>query len=256
MGKEHFIYGIRPVIEAIKSGKEFDRILLQKNLKGDNFRELFNLVRETGIPFQFVPPEKLNRLSHQNHQGVIAWLSGITYQRIEDILIRVFEDGETPLFLILDGITDVRNLGSIARTAECAGVHAIILPVTGSAQVNSEAIKSSAGALYKVPVCRSHSMKETIRYMKESGLSVLAATEKGQENYSHTDLTLPLCLVLGSEGTGIHPEYLPLCDETVFVPLKGEIESLNVSVTAGVLLFEANRQRNVYHKDPGNIENS
>jgi 23S rRNA (guanosine2251-2'-O)-methyltransferase len=256
MGKEKFIYGIRPVIEAIKSGKEIDRILLQKNLKGETFRELFSLVREMDIPFQFVPPEKLNRLSHQNHQGVIAWLPEIMYQRVEDILMRAFEEGKSPLILILDGITDVRNLGSIARTAECAGVHAIILPVSGSAQINSEAVKSSAGALYKVPVCRSSEMKETIRYLKESGLAVIASSEHGMKNYTQANMTLPVCVMLGSEGAGIRPEYLSMCDETVFIPLQGEIGSLNVSVAAGVLLFEVNRQRNVYNQDPGNIKNS
>ncbi|MBL7137366.1 MAG: 23S rRNA (guanosine(2251)-2'-O)-methyltransferase RlmB [Bacteroidales bacterium] len=247
MKKENFIFGLRPVIEAIKSGKELDRILLQKNLRGESFRELFNLIRELEIPFQFVPLEKLNRLSKQNHQGVIAWVTDISYQKIEDILPLLYEDGRVPLILLLEGITDVRNMGAIARTAECAGVDAIVIPLKGSAMINSEAIKTSAGALYKVPVCRTSKLKETITLMKESGLQVVAATEKGSRDYTSADFISPLVLIMGSEGTGISNELLNLCDERIRIPLAGEIESLNVSVAAGILLFEIIRQRNNTH---------
>lgn len=243
MKKETYIYGLRPVIEAIKSGKEFEKVMLQKNLKGEIFRELFALIKETEIPFQFVPVEKLNHLSRQNHQGVIGFVSEITYQKAEDLVPAVFEHGQTPLFLILDRITDVRNFGSIVRTAECAGAHGVIIPAKGSASINSDAIKTSAGALYKLPVVRSNNLKDTIRFFRESGLKIIAATEKSDLNYSKTDLTGPFALIMGSEGEGIAEEYLRMTDVTVQIPLFGEIESLNVSVATGVILFEAMRQR-------------
>ncbi len=244
MKKDNFIFGIHPVIEAIKSGKEMDRVLLQKNLRGESFRELFNLIRELEIPFQFVPVEKLNRLSKQNHQGVIAYVTDISYQKIEDILPLLYESGRVPLILLLDGITDVRNMGAIARTAECAGVDAIVIPLKGSAMINSEAIKTSAGALYKVPVCRTTNVGEAITLMKNSGLQVIAASEKGSRNYTSVDFKSPLLLIMGSEGVGISRELLDMCDELIMIPLAGEIESLNVSVASGVVLFEIIRQRN------------
>ncbi len=243
MKKENFIFGIHPVIEAIKSGKEMDRILLQKNLRGESFRELFNLIRDLEIPFQFVPVEKLNRLSKQNHQGVIAYVTDISYQKIENILPLLYEQGKVPLILLLDGITDVRNMGAIARTAECAGVDAIVIPLKGSAMLNSEAIKTSSGALYKIPVCRTANAKEAVTLMKDSGLQVMAATEKGSRSYLSAEFSTPLLLIMGSEGAGISEELLGLCDEHLMIPLAGEIESLNVSVAAGVILFEIIRQR-------------
>ncbi|MEI6434929.1 MAG: 23S rRNA (guanosine(2251)-2'-O)-methyltransferase RlmB [Bacteroidota bacterium] len=243
--KETFIYGLRPTIEAIKAGKEFEKVFLQNGLKGDIFRELFSLIRELEIPFQFVPVEKLNRLSHQNHQGVISFVSEITYQKIEDLVPFAFEQGRQPLFLILDRVTDVRNVGAIARTAECAGVDGLIIPARGSAQINSDAIKTSAGALYKLPVVRAQNLKETIQFLKNSGLTIIAATEKATVSYSAVDYNKPLALILGSEGEGVSEEYLKLTDVTVQIPLVGEIESLNVSVASGVILFEALRQRNI-----------
>src|SRR5450759_1022988 len=170
MKKENFIYGIRPVIEALKSGKEIEKILIQKGLRGEGFQQLHSLIREMEIPIQFVPLEKLDRMTRQNHQGVVAMVSEITYQKIESILPTAYEQGKVPLVLVLDHITDVRNLGAIARTAECSGVDAILLPEKGSAQVNQDAIKTSAGALYKIPVCRYHSVKESIIFIKNSGL--------------------------------------------------------------------------------------
>ncbi|MCX6279632.1 MAG: 23S rRNA (guanosine(2251)-2'-O)-methyltransferase RlmB [Bacteroidetes bacterium] len=245
MKKETFIYGLRPTMAAIKAGKEFEKVFLQNGLKGDIFRELFGLIRDLEIPFQFVPVEKLNRLSHQNHQGVISFVSEITYQRIEDLVPFAFEQGRQPLFLILDRVTDVRNVGAIARTAECAGVDGLIIPARGSAQINSDAIKTSAGALYKLPVVRAQNLKETIQFLKNSGLTIIAATEKASVGYSAVDYNKPLALILGSEGEGVSEEYLKLTDVTVQIPLFGEIESLNVSVASGVILFEALRQRNI-----------
>jgi len=245
MKKETYIYGIRPTIEAIKAGKELEKIFIQNGLRGEGFHELFNLVKELEIPYQFVPVDKLNRLSRQNHQGVISYVSEITYQLIEDIVPFVFEHGRLPLFLILDRVTDVRNVGSIARTAECAGVDALIIPARGSAQINSDAIKTSAGALYKLPVVRAQNLKETIQFLKNSGITIIAATEKSDKEYTSVDLNRPMALIIGSEGEGISEEYLKLTDEVMQIPLAGEIESLNVSVASGVILFETLRQRNL-----------
>lgn len=243
MKKETYIYGLRPVIEAIKAGKEFEKLLFQNRLKGETFRELFDLVRELEIPFQFVPVEKLNRLSRQNHQGVVGYVSEISYHKIHEVVPFAFETGKTPLLLVLDRITDIRNLGAIARTAECAGADALVLPSRGSAQINSDAIKTSAGALYKLPVVRSDTMRDTLRYLKESGITLVAATEKSGKRYTACDLARPVAIILGSEGEGITPEWLEMADEKIGIPLFGEIGSLNVSVAAGILLYETLRQR-------------
>jgi len=243
--KEEYIYGIRPAIEAIKAGKEIEKVFLQKGLRGELFHEFLNLLREFEIPFQFVPVEKLNRLSRQNHQGVITYLSEITYTKLEDLVPFIYEQGRTPLLLILDGITDVRNIGAIARSAECAGADGMVIPARGSARINSDAIKTSAGALYKLPVVRSENLKESVRFLKESGLSIFAATEKASLTFHQPDYKRPLALILGSEGEGINPDILTLCDETVKIPVYGEIESLNVSVASGVLLYEIIRQRQI-----------
>jgi 23S rRNA (guanosine2251-2'-O)-methyltransferase len=243
MKKENFIYGIRPVIEALKSGKEIEKILIQKGLRGEGFQQLHSLIREMEIPIQFVPLEKLDRMTRQNHQGVVAMISEISYQKIESILPTVYEQGKMPLVLVLDHITDVRNLGAIARTAECTGVDAILLPEKGSAQVNQDAIKTSAGALYKIAVCRYHSAKESILFLKNSGLKIIAATEKANSDYTEIDMKQPLALILGSEETGISAELLGMADELIQIPIMGEIQSLNVSVAAGVILYEVLRQR-------------
>lgn len=243
MKQKNFIFGIHPVIEAVRSGKEIDKILLQKGLRGEGFRELFNLCKELDIHCQFVPPEKLNSLSKQNHQGVIAFLSEFTYQKLEDIIPFVYEQGRSPLILILDRITDVRNMGAIARSAECAGVDALVIPLQGSAQINSEAIKASAGALYKLPVCRSRNLKDELQMLKASGIAIIAATEKGGKEFTEVQLSGPVALILGNEGTGIAEDLLKLADEQVYIPVLGEIGSLNVSVAAGVILYEAVRQR-------------
>jgi 23S rRNA (guanosine2251-2'-O)-methyltransferase len=244
MPKEQYIYGIRPAIEAIRAGKQVDKLLIQNGLKGPGFHELFTLVKEVEIPYQFVPVEKLNRLSKQNHQGIIAYLTEIVYQKIEDIIPFVFEKGGTPLILVLDQVTDVRNVGAIARTAACAGVDALVMPLKGSAQLNSDAVKTSAGALYTLPVCRQADLKETLKFLKESGLSIIAATEKSEKNYTDARLTGPVAIILGSEGKGISAEYLKFADGEVSIPIQGDISSLNVSVAAGVLLYEVVRQRN------------
>ncbi len=248
--KENTIYGIRPVIEAMKSGKEIDKVLIQTGLKGEGFHQLHGMIKELEIPMQFVPIEKLNRMTRQNHQGVIAFISEISYQRTEQLIPFVYEKGRIPLFLMLDRLTDVRNLGAIARTAECAGVDGVILPEKGAAQVTSDAIKTSAGALYKLPVVRTNSLKETVQLMKQSGLKIIAATEKAVTNYTEIDYTGPLALIMGSEEDGISDELLRSADELVTIPVMGEIGSLNVSVAAGVILYEIVRQRKAKDESP------
>ncbi len=243
MKKENIIFGIRPVIEALKAGKEIEKILIQKGLRGEGFHLLNSLVKELEIPIQFVPIEKLNQITRLNHQGVIAFISEISYQKLESIIPFSYEQGKAPLILILDRITDVRNLGAIARTAECAGVDGLLLPEKGSAQLNAVAIKTSAGALYKLPVSRSPNLKESILFMKNSGLRIIAATEKSSIDYTEADFTKPIALIVGSEEDGVSDEYLKLTDERVRIPLQGEIESLNVSVATGIILYEILRQR-------------
>jgi 23S rRNA (guanosine2251-2'-O)-methyltransferase len=240
---ENMIFGLRPVIEALKSGKEIDRLFVQSGLKNELFGEMMGLLKKHNIPFQYVPLEKLNRLTSKNHQGVVGYISSIEYHKIENVLPAVFEKGKMPLLLILDRITDVRNFGAIARTAECSGVDAIIIPNKGAAQINADAIKTSAGALHKIPVCREENITQVIDYLRESGLQVIACTEKTKDNYYELDYTLPVAIIMGSEENGISSEYLKLADAHAKIPLMGNIDSLNVSVAAGVLLYEAVRQR-------------
>jgi 23S rRNA (guanosine2251-2'-O)-methyltransferase len=241
--KSDLIFGTRPVIEALNSGKEIEKVLIQSDIKSENRNELRRLLGHKKIPFQFVPVEKLNRTTPKNHQGVIAFVSPIVFTEVEDILPDIFEKGKLPIFLILDRITDVRNFGAISRTAECAGVNAIIIPSRGSAQINADALKTSAGALFKIPICRSENLKNTIDYLKESGLSIIACTEKTESNYDQADYTKPVAIIMGSEEDGISGEYLKKSDFRAKIPLLGTIGSLNVSVAAGIILYEAIRQR-------------
>jgi 23S rRNA (guanosine2251-2'-O)-methyltransferase len=234
----NLLYGIRPVMEAISAGREIDRLMLQQGLKGELLPELRKLMSENSIPFQYVPIEKLNRLVRGNHQGVVCFVSPIAFQPIENLLMSVFEKGETPLFVMLDRITDVRNLGAIARSAECAGAHGLIIPERGGAPISSDALKTSAGALSVLPVHRSSNLKNTLDYLKESGLSIVAASEKGDLPYYEATYREPMVLILGSEEDGVSPEYLKRCDQVVSIPMRGSIGSLNVSVAAGILLFE------------------
>jgi len=240
---DDFIFGIRAVIEAIDSGKEVDKILLKKGLGGDLFKELFEKIRECQIPFQYVPQEKINRITRKNHQGVLAFISPVTFYELENFLPSVFEAGKNPLLLVLDQVTDVRNFGAIVRTAECAGVDAIVIPEKGAARINADAVKTSAGALHLVPVCRSKDLRKSIIFLKESGLKIAAATEKSSDSYTQTDFTGPTAIVMGSEEKGIEQQILNLADAQVQIPILGKIESLNVSVAAGLLVYEAVRQR-------------
>ena len=237
------VFGIRAVVEAIRSDKEIEALYIQRGTGGGLLNELRALMAEYNITAQLVPVEKLNRLTAKNHQGVVAFISPIIYQKVEDIIPQVFERGEVPLILVLDAITDVRNMGAIARTAECAGVHAIVIPAKGSAQINPDAIKTSAGALYKIPVCRHDNFMQTVKFLQESGLQLVCCTEKTKEDIYTPDYTSPTAIIMGSEEDGIRNEIIRIADHLAKIPMFGEIESLNVSVSTGVILYEAIRQR-------------
>lgn len=238
-----FTYGIHPVLEALNSGKEVEKILIKRGLRNELTGQIFKICKERNIPIQDVPMEKLNKVTMKPHQGIIAYLGLVEYQKIENIVPLIFEKGEVPLLIILDRITDVRNVGAICRTALCAGAHAVVVPSRGAAQLNEDAIKSSAGAIHQIPICRSYNLKETIQFLKDSGIRVVGVTEKTNAPLWKLSFKQPLALVLGSEEDGISPEYLKLCDDTCNIPMKGPVESLNVSVAAAVTLFEAVRQR-------------
>ena len=238
-----YIFGIRAVIEAIKAGKQIDKLMIKSGLKGELFFELIELVKQLEIPVQYVPNERINRVTMKNHQGVVAFISPIEFQHIENILPTIFEEGRTPFFVILDKVTDVRNFGAVARTAECAGVDAIIIPEKGSARISGDAVKTSAGALHKIPVCRVKSLAKTIKYLQESGIQLVAATEKANDLYYKVDFKIPVAILVGAEDRGVALEYLKVADQMVKIPILGDIESLNVSVAASVLIYEAVKQR-------------
>ena len=239
---ENLVFGIRPVVEAIEAGKQIEKLYIRKGAEGQLMTELRDLCLRHRIRTQEVPVEKLNRLTRGNHQGVVAQISPIGYVELNDILERVPED-ETPLIVLFDGVTDVRNFGAIARSAECAGAHGLIVPLKNAAPVNSEAIRSSAGALTAIPVCRVGSIRNTLKALQAEGYQVVGATEKSRKLLYDADFRKPTALVMGTEDTGISKEVLKLCDEQLAIPMIGKIESLNVSAAAAVLLFEIVRQR-------------
>ena len=238
----NLIFGIRPVVEAIEAGREIEKLYIRKGAEGQLMTELRDLCLRHRVRVQEVPVEKLNRLVRGNHQGVVAQIAAIAYVQLDDILERVPDD-ETPLVVVFDGVTDVRNFGAIARSAECAGAHGLIAPLKNSAPVNAEAIRASAGALTTIPVCRVGSIRNTIKTLQAEGFQVVAATEKSRKLLYDADLRRPTALVIGAEETGISKEVLKLCDERLAIPLIGRIESLNVSAAAAVMLFEVVRQR-------------
>lgn len=240
---ENAIFGLRPIIEAIQAGKEIDTLFIQKGLKNELFQELWQLVRSHKVNYKHVPLEKLNRLTRKNHQGVFAFISPINFHKTDNIIQDVFERGETPLFLILDRVTDVRNFGAIVRTAECSGAQAVVVPEKGSAAINGDALKTSAGALHNIAICREFNLKATIEYLKNCGLQIIGCTEKTEDMIYQRDFTIPTAIIIGSEEDGISTEYLKLCDYKAKIPMNGTIGSLNVSVSAGVILYEAVRQR-------------
>lgn len=243
--QQQVIYGVRPVIEAIEAGKTIDRVYIEENARGELVTQLRRMLKEQEIPHQILPQYRFFKVAdrNKNHQGVVAYAALVEYQEIDEVVQQAFERGETPLVLVLDRITDVRNFGALARTAECMGVHAILIPSKGAAAINEDAIKTSAGALMKIPVCRTHNLKNALEYLHDSGLQLAAATEKGAVNCWQADLKTPLALIMGNEEEGVSPEYLKRCDTLLKVPMTGTIESLNVSVAAGMLLYECVRQR-------------
>lgn len=241
--KSEIIYGTRPVLEAIEAGKDIDKIFVQKDSRSGPMSELLHHARQAQVPISFVPVEKLNRFTRQNHQGVVCLLSPVNYSSIENVLPSVFEKGETPLILILDRISDVRNFGAICRSAECAGTHAVIIPAKGAAQINSDAVKASAGAVFNIPICRVESLKKTLLFLKDSGLQVISCTEKAEKYIYENDLSLPTAIILGSEEDGISAELLQKSDYLARIPMKGKTSSLNVSVAAGIVLYEILRQK-------------
>lgn len=243
MKEEELIYGTRAVIEALESGKELDRILVQRGLSNELYNQLRKALRDRQVPLQVVPPEKLRRLCSGNHQGVLAYLTHVTYFSIEDVLTDLFESGQVPLLLVLDRVTDVRNFGAIARSAECAGVNALVIPSRGSAQISGDAIKTSAGALHRIKVCREDNLKQSLDYMKEYGMQIISIHEKTDTLIYDVNFTLPTALILGSEENGISGEYLKRSDRQAKIPMPGKTASLNVSVAAGIVLFEAVKQR-------------
>ena len=243
MQPSDYIFGIRAVIEAIEAGKEIDKIFIKKDLSGPLATELIDIARQHHVVMQRVPVEKLNRITRKNHQGVIAMMSAVTYHRLDHLVAQLYEGGALPFIVVLDGITDVRNFGAIARTCECAGVDAVVIPRHGSVSVGADAVKTSAGALHHLPVCRENSTLSAVRFLKDSGFNVVAVSEKADRNYTMIDYTIPTALVLGAEDVGISEEVLRECESFVSIPMFGNIGSLNVSVAAGVLMYEVVRQR-------------
>ncbi|HEY5692312.1 MAG TPA: 23S rRNA (guanosine(2251)-2'-O)-methyltransferase RlmB [Cyclobacteriaceae bacterium] len=244
MNKSEMIFGTRAVMEAIKAGREIEKIFIQAGLNNDLTKELITVAKENDIPLSFTPQQKLNKLSTKNHQGVICLLSAVKYATMEDLIDHAYANGKEPFFLILDRITDVRNFGAIARTADCAGLTGIIIPDKGNAPITGDAMKTSAGALSYLPVCRVKDFKKTVQTLKENGIQVLACTEKAATTLYEVDLVSPVAIILGSEEDGISHTLLKEADQLVKIPMYGNIASLNVSVSAGIVLYEIIRQKN------------
>tara|TARA_R110002049_G_scaffold68146_5_gene176780 strand:- start:1922 stop:2656 length:735 start_codon:yes stop_codon:yes gene_type:complete len=243
MQEQTQIFGIRAIIEAINSGKTIDKVFLQKGLKGELFSELESVLRKNSVNSSYVPVEKLNRLTKSNHQGAVAQISPIAFHDMETLVTSVFESGKTPLFLLLDQLSDVRNFGAIIRTAECTGVNGIIIQKKGGAPVNGDTIKTSAGAVFKIPICKVDHIKDAVFFMQASDIKVIAATEKTENTLYDVSFKEPCAIIMGSEDRGINPSTLKVVDAKAKLPLLGEIESLNVSVACGAFLYEALRQR-------------
>lgn len=242
MAKDKMIYGIHSIEEALLAGKELDKIYLRRALRGDDISRIKAIARERMIPVLSVPEEKLNRMTSKNHQGIVAFLSQIEYMPLEEVINIAFEEGRLPFVVVLDGVTDVRNFGAIARTAECAGVDALVIPGRGSVSVSGDAIKASAGALHRIPVCRVGNIGEALDILSGSGIRIVTASEKTDSDYTESNMKLPLAIVMGAEDVGPSRESITRADEIVTIPLRGEIGSLNVSVAAGILIYEAVRQ--------------
>lgn len=241
--KTQYVYGIHAVLEAIDAGKDIDKIFLSKTLNDDTAQEIIGKARQLRIPVQRVPVQKIDRITRRNHQGVLAMMAAVTYYRVEDVVPQLFDNGENPFIVVLDGVTDVRNFGAVARTCECAGVSAIVIPDRESVSANADAVKTSAGALNYLPVCREHNLVSAVKLLRDSGFRIVGTSDKSQMPYTSGDYTGPVAIVLGAEDKGISPEIMKLCDTQVMIPEFGHINSLNVSVAGGIMIYEVVRQR-------------
>lgn len=241
--KTQYIYGIHAVLEAIDAGKDIDKIFLSKTLNNETAQEIADRARQLRVPVQRVPVQKIDRITRRNHQGVLAMMAAVTYYRVEDVVPQLFDAGENPFVVVLDGITDVRNFGAVARTCECAGVSAVVIPDRESVSVNADAVKTSAGALNYLPVCRERNLVNAVKLLRDSGFMIVGTSDKSQMPYTTADYTGPVAIVLGSEDKGISPEIMKLCDTQVLIPEFGHINSLNVSVAGGIMIYEVVRQR-------------
>ncbi len=237
------IYGRHPVLDAIRAGRPLDKVMLQKGTRGEFEKEVRKLTKAHGITLQYAPKERLSKFTKGNHQGILAFVSLIPYYNIDDVLPFAYEKGEVPLIVILENVTDVRNFGSIARSAECAGAHAIVVPLKGAARINAEAMKTSAGALNALRVCRTNSLSNVIQYLKDSGVQVVATSLEGTQMVYEVDFTIPTAIVMGSEGDGISAHMTSISDQLCRIPQVGQTDSYNVSVASGILLYEVLRQR-------------
>ena len=242
---QSMIYGLHAVKEAIAAGKDLIKVQISKGVQNPTIEEIISQCKKIQVPVQFVPKEKFFAFKNKNHQGIVGYISPITYYNLEQLVPQLFEEGQTPFIMVLDRLTDVRNLGAIARTALCAGVHAIVIPLTEAAPVNDDAVKTSAGALLKLPVCRERHIKTSIEFLNQCGFTTLACTEKARENLDQTDLSGPLAIVMGNEETGIGTDVLNKCSAQAKIPMDFGVSSLNVSVAAGIAMYEAMKQRKV-----------
>lgn len=241
--KTQYIYGVHAVLEAIDAGKDIDKILLSKTLNDETAKEISERARQLRVPVQRVPVQKIDRITRRNHQGVLAILAAVTYYRVEDLVPQLFDEGVNPFVVVLDGVTDVRNFGAVARTCECAGVNAIVIPERESVSVNADAVKTSAGALNYLPVCRERNLVNAVKLLRDSGFKIVGTSDKQHLPYTKADYTGPVAIVLGAEDKGISPEIMKLCDTQVLIPEFGNINSLNVSVAGGIMIYEVVRQR-------------
>lgn len=240
--KDNLIFGTRPILEALKSGKQVDKILIKQGHESPVMLEIKKLAKQLNVPVKDVPLPKLNQITRKNHQGILAFTTEVEFQRIEDLVPQWFEQGISPVLLVLDRVSDVRNFGSIVRTAECMGAQAVAIPYKGSANINEDAMKASAGALNTLPICREKNLRDTLDYLQGSGFMLIACTEKTENNFAQLEINAPVALVMGNEENGIATDILKRCTHRASIPMRGQTESLNVAVAAGMGLYEIFRQ--------------
>ena len=243
LNNNQYIFGIHAVIEALEAAKEIDKLYIKKDLNGELAQRLVVLARQRQVPVLRVPVERINRITRKNHQGVLAVVAAVSYCRLEQVVPMLYDNGENPFIIVLDGVTDVRNFGAIARTCDCAGVNAIVILERGSVSVNADAVKTSAGALNYVPICRERSLVDALRYLRDSGFNIVGTSDKNAQPFTSAQFTGPVAIVLGAEDKGISPEVMACCNQRVVIPEFGHINSLNVSVAGGIMMYEVVRQR-------------